>query len=252
MKELLQKIVSVKNENNHKVLRLAGVKFKFQRPPKTPQQIEIKIEDKLDIFEEMEHIACRESAEYALKHMLTTRRFANSAELLAYAVANTSIDGLFCEFGVYSGKTINLIAQNKPEKTIYGFDSFEGLPQDWRSGFEKGYFNVDGSLPEVAGNVTLIKGWFDETLPVFIQDKEENCAFIHVDCDLYSSTKTIFNNLGDKIVSGTIIVFDEYFNYPGWQEHEYKAFKEFIEYKQLSYEYIGYVPSHQQAAVRIL
>jgi hypothetical protein len=52
-------------------------------------------------------------------------------------------------------------------------------------------------------------------------------------------------------VSGTIIIFDEYFNYPGWEVGEFKAFAEFVAEKNVSYRYIAYVPNHQQVAVVI-
>jgi hypothetical protein len=97
----------------------------------------------------------------------------------------------------------------------------------------------------VEPNVKLIKGWFNETLPGFVANLNECVAFLHIDCDLYSSTKTVFEYLGDKIKPGTIIVFDEYFNYPGWQRGEFKAFQEFIQERNLKYEYIGYTVSMQ-------
>ena len=68
--------------------------------------------------------------------------------------------------GVFSGKTINHIAK-KIKYNIYGFDSFEGLPEFWREGFEKGTFNLEKKLPIVEPNVKLIKGWFDKTLQNF-------------------------------------------------------------------------------------
>ena len=71
----------------------------------------------------------------------------------------------------------------------------------------------------------MIKGLFDDTLPSFAKTHTQPVSFLHVDCDLYSSTKAIFDILGDQIVEGTVIVFDEYFNYPGWQHHEFKAFQ---------------------------
>ena len=77
---------------------------------------------------------------------------------------------LWLEFGVASGKTINYISKFTND-TVYGFDSFEGLPEKWRNGFDKGCFNRNGNLPKVNKNVTLIKGWFDETLPNFIENK---------------------------------------------------------------------------------
>lgn len=137
-----------------------------------------------------------------------------------------------------------------PDKIIYGFDSFEGLPETWRNGFEETSFNLNGNLPQVNENVRLVKGWFNETLPAFVKEHPEPCAFIHVDCDLYSSTKTIFNELKNQIVPGTVIAFDEYFNYPGWQESEYKAFMEFIAWSGLNFEYIART-NYEQVAVKI-
>jgi len=69
----------------------------------------------------------------------------------------------------------------------------------------------------------------------------------HIDCDLYSSTKTVFDWLKPRIRAGTI-VFDEYFNYPNWHQHEFKAFKEFVEECHVKYEYLGY--ARIQAAVK--
>lgn len=154
------------------------------------------------------------------------------------------------EFGVFAGNSINLLSAIKPDKIFYGFDSFKGLPEMWRDGFDKAAFNRDGNLPQVNENVRLVKGWFNETLPAFVKEHPEKCAFIHIDCDLYSSTKTIFEMLKNQIVSGTVITFDEYFNYPGWQEGEYKAFMEFIAWSGLEFEYIART-NHEQVAVKI-
>ncbi|WP_181292131.1 TylF/MycF/NovP-related O-methyltransferase [Brachyspira hampsonii] len=100
-------------------------------------------------------------------------------------------------------------------------------------------FTLNGNLPKVNDNVSLIQGYFDKTLPIFLNEHKENIAFIHIDSDLYSSAKTIFDNVYDRIESGTIIQFDEYYNYPGWKHHEYKAFKEFADKYNVEYEYIG-------------
>ena len=109
---------------------------------------------------------------------------------------------------------------------------------------------MNGKLPPVRENVRLIKGWFNETLPEFVKAHPEPCAFIHVDCDLYSSTKTIFDNLKNQIVSGTVIAFDEYFGYPCWADGEYKAFMELIEENNLEFEYIART-NGMQVAVKI-
>lgn len=161
-------------------------------------------------------------------------------------------EGIFLEFGVFNGKSINFMSNILKDRKFYGFDSFEGLPEDWIPGFNKGRFSLDGNLPPVNKNVTLIKGWFNETLPQFIKELNEDIAFIHVDCDLYSSTKTIFDCLKDKITPGTVITFDEYFCYHNWEEHEFKAFQEFVKEKQVKYKYLSAGSLFGSCSIKIL
>lgn len=78
--------------------------------------------------------------------------------------------GLFLEFGVFEGKTINHMSRLLSDRTFYGFDSFEGLPETWHAGYEKGHFSLDGDLPWVNPNVKLVKGWFNDTLPAFLKE----------------------------------------------------------------------------------
>ena len=192
------------------------------------------------------------SSSYALANMTAAKRCAGSHELLSFAMSEVTLDGLFLEFGVFSGRTISHIARINPHRKIHGFDSFQGLPEAWRHGFPQGAF-ARRELPHVPDNVELVAGWFDHTLPAFCDSHQgEALAFLHVDCDLYSSTQTIFAQLKSFILPGTIILFDEYFNYPGWEQHEIKAFKEFCESRSIRYRYIGLVPHHQQVAIRII
>ena len=197
-------------------------------------------------------LAGMQTAEFIIDNMPKVKSFNDKSDYLKYVLSHTNHfgGGQYLEFGVFQGSTINVISSTLPDKIIYGFDSFEGLPENWRDGFDKSTFNLKGKLPKVNKNVRLIKGWFNETLPEFVKEHPEPCAFIHVDCDLYSSTKTIFAELKNQIVSGTVIAFDEYFNYPGWQEGEYKAFMELVADKNLEFEYIART-NHEQVAVKI-
>ena len=147
---------------------------------------------------------------------------------------------LWLEFGVASGNTINYISKFT-NNTVYGFDSFEGLPEKWRDGIEKGFFSRNGILPQVNSNVKLIKGWFNETLVDFIKIKNKKISFIHIDCDLYSSTKYVLATLINYIDNNCIIIFDELVNYPGFDgdNGELKAFYEFITENNVDYEWIG-------------
>ena len=57
----------------------------------------------------------------------------------------------------------------------------------------------------VRSNVRLYRGWFEDTLPAFCEQHPGPIAFLHLDADLYSSTRTVFDLLGDGIVPGTVI-----------------------------------------------
>lgn len=185
------------------------------------------------------------------EHMPEAIGFETQKEVTEYALARIKVPGHHMEFGVFTGGTTRFIAGRLPDKVIYhGFDSFQGLPEDW-SGFVlgKAAFDVGGKLPKVPANVELHAGWFDDSLPQWLGDHPGPVAFMHVDCDLYSSTKTIFNLLGDRLQPGTIILFDEYFNFAGWRQHEHKAFVELIEERNLKVTYLAY--ARQQVVARI-
>ncbi|MSQ55731.1 MAG: class I SAM-dependent methyltransferase [Betaproteobacteria bacterium] len=191
------------------------------------------------------------SARYAAERMAGARDLAGRAELLDFALAQCTVQGLVLEFGVFRGDSLQMIAKRCAQE-VHGFDSFEGLPEDWTGGREKGRFSLGGGLPPIkAPNVVLHKGWFDQTLPGFLAAHPGPVRFLHVDCDIYSSTRTVLQGLGPRLVAGTILVFDEYFNYPGWHEHEFLAFAEFVQRHHIAYSYIGYASAHESVAVRI-
>lgn len=192
-----------------------------------------------------------ESADFIYEHMQQNGipfPWRNREQLLRYAASQTNLDGLILEFGVYKGISISVLADVLKDRALFGFDSFEGLPETWRPGFEKGVFALK-ELPIVPPNVSLVKGLFEDTLPVFLNEHKGPVAFLHVDCDLYSSTQCILSALKDRIVPGTVILFDEFYNYVGWEHGEYKAFSEFIAATGKSFSYIGY--GQEQVAVII-
>lgn len=193
-------------------------------------------------------VAAEDTARYVIKKMYKIRRFRNAKELLNHAFNNILIkDGDIIEMGVFNGDSINFIS-SLTRKKVYGFDSFIGYPEHWRENIGKEHFDLHGVLPKVNKNVELVKGWYSDTLPKMIK-KFKALSFLHMDSNLYTSTKEAFGLLKDKIVPGTVIVFDDYFNYPNWQEGEFKAFHELLKKSRLRYEYLGYAIT--QVAVRI-
>ena len=132
---------------------------------------------------------------------------------------------------------------------MFGFDSFEGLPERWRTGFDTGSFTAE-RLPDVPG-AELVVGWFEDTLPEWAAEHPEPIAFLHLDADLYSSTATVLEHIGDRLVEGSIVVFDEYFNYPGWHDHEHRAWIEFVQRSGTAFRYEAYTGDNEQVVVRI-
>ena len=183
---------------------------------------------------------------------------------LQAALNECKIEGHILEFGVYQGKTIRIISEKYSNQIVYGFDSFEGLPEDWiRSTNEgksptrpKGYFSLD-KLPEVSSNVKLVKGFFKNSLPDWIENNTGQIKFLHIDCDLYSSTKEVLTLLNDQIVAGTIIVFDEmypwrlYDHFDLWEKCEYKALKEWVSENNREFETV-FRNRYQQCTIKIV
>ena len=98
------------------------------------------------------------------------------------------LDGQILDLGVYQGASTRTLAGIHPHKTIHGFDSFEGLPEDWGHHGKGSFGEVKGALPNVPDNVKLHKGWFDDTLPGWLaQHNEQPISLLRVDCDLYLS-----------------------------------------------------------------
>lgn len=165
--------------------------------------------------------------------------FIDKFSLLDYGLRRAP-EGNAVEFGVGDGTTLQFIAQRRPGAT-YGFDSFEGLPEYWRDGFEKGTFA--GAPPNVLG-AELVVGWFDDTVPDQLPD---NITFVHIDCDLYSSTTQVLENLG-QLQTGTVIQFDELYGYPGWPNHEFQALLNWISSDGPRLDVLGYVPDSEQVS----
>jgi hypothetical protein len=205
----------------------------------------------LDVEEIAYVLASVSSAQYFLSRMRAAQNFTQPESLLEVAASRCAVEGLVMEFGVYRGASLRVIARHAAG-TVFGFDSFQGLPEDWTHFQRKGRYSLEGQIPRFdEPNIELVVGLFDETLPGFLVEHPGLARFIHIDSDLYSSAVTVLEQLEPRIVPGTVIVFDEYFNYPGWEHHEYRAFQEFIARTGRGYEYIGLASSAQAVAVRI-
>ncbi|MEU4806822.1 TylF/MycF/NovP-related O-methyltransferase [Actinosynnema sp. NPDC023587] len=210
---------------------------------------EIEHEGRRDILAEADRYALRTTERFVRENLLNATTFDNRFDTLRHALAQAPATGLALEFGVYRGTTLKIIADTRGGEGVYGFDSFEGLPEDWRPKRPAGWFRND-DMPEVPG-AGIVAGWFDDTLPEFMAEHPGDVAFLHLDADLYSSTVTALKHVGPRLRPGSVVLFDEYFNYPGWEVHEHLAWREYVAEHDLSFEYLCFTSNNEQLALRI-
>jgi len=232
----------------------------------------------------------------------------------AWTVLGNDPTAQVLEFGVHTGRDMCLIdrcvrqkeaEQNtirnarcakmdmpptQHQRVIHGFDSFEGLPEDWDNGqegdYDKGKFDLGGVPPclkevqkhlngmgygigkgkhkdapdhgEVNNNidetVVLHAGWFEDTVSSFFDDHPHPIGYIHADADLHSSTITFLEEICRRqlLVKGSVITFDEYANYPGWEKGEYLAWAQMVEKYNIDFQYIYYHSPSRGASVKEL
>jgi hypothetical protein len=161
-------------------------------------------------------------------HRLLLERVVEVREQLFELVAaeGGATPALYLEFGVAAGAATRTWSRllTHPETVLHGFDSFEGLPEQWMDR-PKGMFSTGGVPPQVEDpRVQFFKGQFEETLPRY-EPPDRPLLIINMDADLYSSTAFVLHTLRDRFHPGAFLYFDELASYG----HEERAFREFVE-----------------------
>ena len=151
------------------------------------------------------------------------------------AIALSDCDRAFYEFGVWMGDSFKYIVPHFA--TGYGFDSFQGLPEDWGV-VPRGAYSSRGRVPDIK-NSEFIVGEFAGTLPEFFGSKRPMAGLINFDADLYSSTITALSNAKPVIDERTMLVFDEFIVNNNWELDEFKALNEFCEANGFGYEVVA-------------
>ncbi len=125
---------------------------------------------------------------------------------------------------------------------MLGFDSFEGLEEDWiGTSLSKGYFHLNSKLPKFEKNVEIYQGYFEDTVPKLISElKGSQIQILHMDTDTYKPTAYVLNSLTKNLKKGSIIVFDEFFGYPNFSAHEFKAWENFVVFRVLAFRSLGF------------
>ena len=177
----------------------------------------------------------------------------HAASVFRMAMGQAREDGLVMEFGVYHGTSIRQIAA-LARSDVHGFDSFEGIPEAWNNE-RAGSYSTQGAMPDVPQNVQLHAGWFEVSIPVFRQSDAAHSTspvrLMNIDCDLYSSTKTVLDQFHSQICPGTVLVFDEFIGNLSWKQDEFKAFHDAARQYGWHFEVICFSFVTKQVALRI-
>lgn len=244
LRDIIREEIGAALTDHHIKIDVNDIVDQLRKPPASNSvRAYLNGEDRfVALFRERSRRAARDTYDFIDKEMRDALFHPNQFAVLGDRKDQIAKPGTnIVDLGVYKGGSTRALAKMFPDYTIHGFDSFEGLPEDWSHAIKGSFGEIQGALPDMPGNVKLYKGWFDQTLPVWAREHAGTpISLLRVDCDIYSSTKTIFDELGQFVESGTWICFDELIGYYGFADHEHKAFMEFIARTGFKYKYVAY------------
>lgn len=216
---------------------------------------ELKHTEKSLLQKKIENQLAHETFEYFRYHFKNSVIFEDKSreKIREYAIKksldNPDSQNLFnLEFGVFKGTSANFFS--KYVDIIYAFDSFEGLNVDWDgTPLPKGFYNQNKKLPKLNSNVKPIVGWAEETIEIFLKEYKPEINFVHFDMDTYDPTKFTLEKIKPYLKKKSIIIFDNIYNYFGWQNGEFKALIE--TFNEDEYEYKAFNILGKQIVIQI-
>ena len=195
----------------------------------------------------------QETFDHFKEHFKKSLLLDDTSDVRSYAIETAlsndkNNEYFYLEFGVYQGTSANYFS--KYVKKLYVFDGFEGLKEDWPgTSSPRGSASLNKKIPKLNSNVEPIVGWVEDTLEDFLKKHNPKINFVHLDMDTYSPTKFTLEKIKPYLVKNAIILFDELYNYVGWQYGEYKALKEV--FKDDEFEYKAFALNSVRCAIQI-
>ena len=157
----------------------------------------------------------------------------------------------YLEFGVFKGGSANFFS--KYVKKYYAFDNFQGYREDRANSAavlsSRDDFNLQGNIPKLNSNVEPVIGWVEDTLEDFLNKHNPKINFVHLDINLYKPTKFVLEKIKPYLVKNSIIIFDQLYNYIGWEHGEYKSLIEV--FKENEYEYKAFQINSRKSVIQI-
>jgi hypothetical protein len=162
------------------------------------------------------------------------------------------IKGDYCEFGCFTGASLNhvLSITSKDsflkEKKIYGFDSFAGFPKEVHSEFKSELFTADFEKVKKLefkskGRCIIKKGFFIDVLSdKDLKNEVQKISLAFIDCDLAISSQPVFEFIKNRMVHGSFIVIDDYFNIDDEGNSIREEFKKHFEINKNVFKFSSY------------
>ncbi len=143
------------------------------------------------------------------------------------------VPGQVLDFGVATGASTLMLGdalRSSPNREVVGFDAFLGIRDAWsKVDRPPGSMNLDGLVPDELVShpkISVQVGWVEDTLPPFLKENGDVIALAHLDLDVYPPTRFALEALKPLLVSGSRLIFDDYFGFIGWQAHSHLAFSQ--------------------------
>lgn len=171
-------------------------------------------------------------------------------EALFTTLTDQAVD--YFEFGVWNGDSFKKIVSlnNHPGSRFYGFDTFEGLPEQWQN-VDSGGYSAAGKIPSIDDPRTkFIKGLYQHTFQTFLKEYNgTGIKVVNLDSDLYSSNLFVLSSIYSILNVGDYIIFDEF----GYKfAHEYRAFENFCSAFYPGLKLISIAGAFEQAAFKVI
>ena len=219
----------------------------------TPREFKIRSRDLDPMTRYIDNEGAKSSFNYFKEIFKKSVLFTSVHEVREYAIKEAcSVDKnhefFYLEFGVFKGTSTNFFS--KFVKKLFAFDSFEGLREDWVGhNLAKGHFNLNKKIPKLNSNIEPVVGFVQDTLEDFLAKHNPGINFVHFDLDTYNSTKFTLEKIKPYLRKNAIIIFDQIYNYYGWEQGEFKALNEV--FNKDEYSYSAFNIRDKQAVIKI-
>jgi hypothetical protein len=191
------------------------------------------------------------SAEWLHKNADHAPTYSRRVEMLEALFPLIPAEGDLAEFGVFTGAVTRFVRPRFMDRRYHAFDSWRGVPEEMSLSVAKFSFDLNGVVPELPPETTIHAGWFDETIPKWREQFETPLAFAYIDCDLYESVKTVLEGITDRIRPGTILAYDDWYNFTNWEAHSPRATQEWAQRHAIEMEPIGFTTLEHAGSFRI-